>query len=71
MSSYFPFNCAEVRKGILKLKNNKQPGIDLVLNESMKYGINKLLLPIVNLFNRLLTAGKFPVLDYFLYHIYT
>jgi hypothetical protein len=29
----FPFNCAEVRKGILKLKNNKQPGIDLVPNE--------------------------------------
>jgi hypothetical protein len=28
----FPFNCAEVRKGILKLKNNKQPGIDLVPN---------------------------------------
>ena len=57
----FPFNCAEVRKGILKLKNNKQPGIDLVPNEFMKYGINKLLLPIVNLFNRLLTAGKFPM----------
>jgi hypothetical protein len=31
----FPFNCAEVRKGILKLKNNKQPGIDLVPNEFM------------------------------------
>ena len=27
----------------------------------MKYCINKLLLPIVNLFNRLLTAGKFPM----------
>ena len=68
----FPFNCAEVRKGILKLKNNKQPGIDLVPNELMKYGINKLLLPIVNLFNRLLTAGKFPMCwIYFLYHIYT
>ena len=68
----FPFNCAEVRKGILKLKNNKQPDIDLVPNELMKYGINKLLLPIVNLFNRLSTAGKFPMCwIYFLYHIYT
>jgi hypothetical protein len=31
----FPFNCAEIRKGILKMKNNKQPGIDLVPNEFM------------------------------------
>ena len=45
----------------MKLKNNKQPGIDLVPTEFMKYGINKLLLPIINLFNTLLTAGKLPM----------
>ena len=33
----FPFTCSEVRKAILKLKNNKQPGIDLLPNEFIKY----------------------------------
>ena len=56
----FPFTCKEVRSGILKLKNNKQPGIDLILNEFMKYGKDILLLPIVKLFNRILKSGIFP-----------
>ncbi|CAG2226863.1 unnamed protein product [Mytilus edulis] len=34
----FPFTCGEVRKGIHKLKNNKQPGIDMIPNEFIKYG---------------------------------
>ena len=28
----YPFNCKEIRKGTVKLKNNKQPGLDLILN---------------------------------------
>ncbi|CAG2192045.1 unnamed protein product [Mytilus edulis] len=35
----FPFTCGEVRKGIHKLKNNKQPGIDLIPNEFIKYEV--------------------------------
>lgn len=56
----FPFTCKEVRSGITKLKNNKQPGIDLILNEFMKYGKDILLLPVVKLFNRILKSGTFP-----------
>ena len=45
-----------------KLKKNKQPGIerDLIHNECLIYGKNVLLLPIVNLFNRVLSSGVFP-----------
>lgn len=56
----FAFTCKEVRKHINKLKNNKQPGIDLILNEFIKYGGEILLLPIVKLFNRILRDGTFP-----------
>ncbi|CAG2213703.1 unnamed protein product [Mytilus edulis] len=56
----FPFTCGEVRKGIHKLKNNKQPGIDMIPNEFIKYGKNKLLPSFVNLFNRILSSGVFP-----------
>lgn len=56
----FPFTCDEVRKSIHKFKNNKQPGIDMIPNEFIKYGKNKLLLSFVNLFNRILSSGIFP-----------
>ena len=56
----FPFTCKEVRSGITKLKNNKQPGIDLILNEFIKFGKDILLLPVVKLFNRILKSGTFP-----------
>ena len=56
----YPFTCKEVRSGIAKLKNNKQPGLDLILNEFIKYGKDILLLPIVKLFNRILNSGTFP-----------
>jgi len=56
----FPFTCQEVKKGVLKLKSNKQPGIDLIPNEFIKFGLNQLLLPIVNLFNKILCKGTFP-----------
>lgn len=56
----YPFNCKEIRTGIVKMKNNKQPGLDLILNEFIKYGKDILLLPIVKLFNRILRSGTFP-----------
>jgi len=56
----FAFNCKEVREGIKNLKRNKQPGIDLIHNEFLIFGKDILLLPIVNLFNRIMTSGIFP-----------
>ena len=56
----YPFTCKEVHSGITKLKNNEQPGLDLILNEFIKYGKDILLLPIVKLFNRILNSGIFP-----------
>jgi hypothetical protein len=43
-----------------KAKENKQPGIDLIHNEFIIFGKDILLLPIVNLFNRVLSTGIFP-----------
>ena len=40
----YAFNCKEIRQGISKLKNNKQPGPDHVLNEFIKYSSGILLL---------------------------
>ena len=45
----YAFNCKEIRQGISKLKNNKQPGPDQLLNEFIKYGCDILLLPLVKL----------------------
>ena len=56
----YAFNCKEIRQAIQKLKNNKQPGPDQVLNEFIKYGSDILLFPLVKLFNRILTSGSFP-----------
>ena len=52
--------CKEVKDSIKMLKKNKQPGIDLIHNELLIYGKNVLLLPIVNLFNRVLSSGVLP-----------
>jgi hypothetical protein len=56
----YAFTCKEVRDSIKRLKKNKQPGIDLIHNELLIYGKNVLLLPIVNLFNRVLSSGVLP-----------
>ena len=56
----YAFTCKEVKDSIKKLKKNKQPGIDLIHNEFLIYGKNVLLLPIVNLFNRVLSSGVLP-----------
>ena len=55
----YAFNCKEIRQGIFKLKNHKQPGLDQVHNEFIKYGRDILLLPLVKLFNRILISGTF------------
>ena len=56
----YAFNCKEIREGIFKIKNNKQPGLDQKLNEYINHGRDILLLPLVKLFNRILTSGTFP-----------
>lgn len=56
----FPFTCKEVKDNIKLLRNNKQPGIDLISNELIKNGSNILTPYIVKLFNRILSMGQFP-----------
>ena len=55
----FPFTCKEECSGITKPKNNKQPGIYLILNDLFKYGKDILLLPFVKLFNRIFKIWNF------------
>jgi hypothetical protein len=45
----FPFTCKEVKTCISSLKLNKKEGIDLILNEFIKYGSSILLTTLVKL----------------------
>jgi len=56
----FPFTCKEVKTSISSLKLNKKEGIDLILNEFIKYGSSILLTTLVKLFNKILKEGIFP-----------
>ena len=56
-----PITCKEVKLILKKLKNNKSAGLDLICNEFLKYGSNCLTLPLVKLFNKILSTGQFPV----------
>lgn len=56
----FPFTCKEVKTCISSLKLNKKEGIDLILNEFIKYGSSILLTTLVKLFNKILKEGIFP-----------
>lgn len=49
-----------MREGIKNLKRNIQPGIVLIHNEFLIFGKDILLLPIVNLFNRIMSSCIFP-----------
>jgi hypothetical protein len=49
-----------VRKALKSLKNTKSGGLDLILNEFLKYGAHSLILPLVKLFNNILESGIFP-----------
>ena len=54
------FTIEELRKHINKLKNNKTPGIDNILNEFLKHCPDELLPAIVKFFNIILESGKVP-----------
>ena len=49
-----------MRKALKSLKNTKSGGLDLILNEFLKYGAHSLILPLVKLFNNILESGIFP-----------
>ena len=55
-----PVTEEEVRKITTKLKNNKSPGIDGIVNEYIKYGIDKIANVLTAIFNLVLKAGIFP-----------
>ena len=55
-----PFTIEEICKHIKKLKNNKTPGIDNILNEFIKNCPKELHPAIVKLFNIILESGKVP-----------
>ena len=46
----------------MKLKANKSPGIDNILNEVIKIGKDEIKGHLVNLFNRILDTCKYPSL---------
>ena len=55
-----PINEAEITEAIKKLKNNKSPGIDLILNEHLKSTSDTLLPVLKNLFNLVFETGIIP-----------
>ena len=54
------FNTAEVKSSIYKLKNNKSPGTDGVINEFLRYAPDNVLRIILLLFNIILDTGIVP-----------
>ena len=52
----------ETEAAINKLKANKSPGIDNILNEVIKIGKDAIKGHLVNLLNRILDTGKYPAL---------
>lgn len=50
----------EIASAINRLKNNKSPGRDNVLNELLKLGKEQLISPLEKLFNTILHSGYFP-----------
>ena len=55
-----PINEAEITEAIKKLKNNKSPGRDLILNERLKSTSDTLLTVLKNLFNLVFETGIIP-----------
>ena len=58
----YPITDEEFEAAINKLKANKSPGIDSILNEVIKIGKDVIKGHLVNLFNRILDTGKYPAL---------
>ena len=58
----YPKTDEEFEAAVNKLKANKSPGIDNILNEVIKIGKDAIKGHLVNLFNRILDTGKYPTL---------
>ena len=58
----YPITDEEFEAAVNKLKANKSPGIDNVLNEVLKVGKDAIKVHLVNIFNRILDTGKYPTL---------
>ena len=58
----YPITDEEFEAAVNKLKANKYPGIDNILNEVIKIGKDAIKGHLVNLFNRILDTGKFSTL---------
>ena len=58
----YPITDEEFEAAINKLKANKSPGIDNILNEVIRIGKEAIKGHLVNLFNRILDTGKYPAL---------
>ena len=58
----YPTTDEEFEAAVNKLKANKSPGIDNILNEVIKIGKDAIKGHLVSLFNRILDTGKYPTL---------
>ena len=56
----YPITDEEFEAAINKLKANKSPGFDNILNEVIKIGTDAIKGHLVNLFNQILDTGKYP-----------
>ena len=56
----FKISQEEVKNAILKIKNNKSPGLDNITNEMIKTWKNILTPVLAKIFNTALLCGKFP-----------
>ena len=58
----YPVTDEELDAATDKLKANKSPGINNILNEVLKVGKDAIKGHLLNLFNRILKTGKCPAL---------
>ena len=58
----YPITDEEFEYAINKLKANKSPGFDNILNEVIKIGTDGIKEHLVNLFNQIFDTGKYPPL---------
>lgn len=56
----FKIKNSEFNEALLKLKNNKSPGLDQILNEMVKNSDYPIQECIINLFNKIFTIGIYP-----------